>query len=868
MPLLLDGVGIVAGLTAAAGCVWTGRRLGRAHGRWLIWVAAALVAWTASQSVWVADGRDGQRPRRPSLADVGYLAMPVLALAALAATPTARARRPVNQPDLPPLPAGVPIAGGPGTSGGSGGFGGFGGSYRVRRSRAERTGDGVAGLVDRLLLACSVILVGWGLGVRPALAAAGTDGWSRAVAAVYPAGAVLLVVAALHATAFRRPPDRVRILAAAVGLFLIAASTSWLRGPTDAAAFPAVVGVVPIAGCAFVLLAVLRAAGGARVGTAGFVLPAAARAAGPEHAAGHAHAMDFGHAARFGHAVGYGHTVLTRAGTGGVRGAGGGRAAGGGRGAGGADVGDAGDGSERWGFLLVPTLVAGCATATVLAGLAGGHRLDGIEIGLAAVVVAGMVADRLVAARAGRRLAQRVHAAEREIHHRVFHDPLTELANRALFQHRLRGALTDRWRSGDDRSGGDIAILYCDLDDFSALNDSLGPAAGDHLLRTVAQRLRHCVRTTDLVARVGADEFAVLLAGGDESPEAVGERVLAALRHPMAVGGQPRSIRASVGLAVARRTHETGESLLRHAETAVHVAKCSGKNRLVTYRPGMASPEAGAHLADALATALRRGGRSAGFDVHYQPIVRLRDGHPVALEALARWTDPGRGPVPPGTFVAAAENGGMVGLLDDLVLTRACTEVALAYPAGSRLRLHVNVSASRITDTRLRDSVARVLAASRLDPRRLVVEVTETSRIADLSAAADVLSGVRDLGVAIALDDVGAGNTSLAVLHRLPVDVVKLDRTLIEFPMDGSRVSNLRRSMIDVAHALGAVVVAEGIERESQLVELDRLGCELGQGFLFARPGPLSGLPPIGGGSGDGEDGYGSGGGEGGSQKW
>ncbi|MCK9927064.1 EAL domain-containing protein [Frankia sp. Mgl5] len=796
MPLLLDGVGIAAGLTAAAGCVWTGRRLGRAHGRWLIWVAAALVAWTASQSAWVVDGREGQRPRRPSLADVGYLAMPVLALAALAATPTARARRPVKQPDLPPLPAGVPIAGGPGASGGSGGFGG---SDRVRRSRAERTGDGIAGLVDRLLLACSVILVGWGLGVRPALAAAGTDGWSRAVAAVYPAGAVLLVVAALHATAFRRPPDRVRILAAAVGLFLIVASTSWLRGPTDAAAFPAVVGVVPIVGCAFVLLAVLRAAGGA-------------------------------------------------------------------------DAGDAGDGSERWGFLLVPTLVAGCATATVLAGLAGGHRLDGVEIGLAAVVVAGMVADRLVAARAGRQLAQRVHAAEREIHHRVFHDPLTELANRALFQHRLRGALTDRWRSGDDRSGGDIAILYCDLDDFSALNDSLGPAAGDHLLRTVAQRLRHCVRTTDLVARVGADEFAVLLAGGDESPEVVGERVLAALRHPMAVGGRSRSIRASVGLAVARRTHETGESLLRHAETAVHVAKCSGKNRLVTYRPGMASPEAGAHLADALATALRRGGRSAGFDVHYQPIVRLRDGHPVALEALARWTDPGRGPVPPGTFVAAAENGGMVGLLDDLVLTRACTEVALAYPAGSRLRLHVNVSASRITDTRLRDSVARVLAASRLDPRRLVVEVTETSRIADLSAAADVLSGVRDLGVAIALDDVGAGNTSLAVLHRLPVDVVKLDRTLIESPMDGSRVSNLRRSMIDVAHALGAVVVAEGIERESQLVELDRLGCELGQGFLFARPGPLSGLPPIGGGPGggpgDGEDGYGSGGGEGGSRKW
>ena len=314
------------------------------------------------------------------------------------------------------------------------------------------------------------------------------------------------------------------------------------------------------------------------------------------------------------------------------------------------------------------------------------------------------------------------------------------------------------------------------------------------------------------------------------------------MRHPVAVGGHTWSVRASIGLAVARRAQESGESLVRRAETAVYAAKRAGKNRLVAYRPGMPSPGEGAHLADALATALRRGGSSAGFDVHYQPIVRLQDGAPVAVEALARWTDPGRGPVPPGTFVAAAESGGMVGLLDDLVLTRACTEVAVAYPDGSPLRLHVNVSASRVADMRLLDSVARVLAASRLDPGRLVVEVTETARIADLTAAAQVLTEVRGLGVAIALDDVGAGNSSMAALHQLPVDVVKLDRTLIERPMDGGRTAAFRRSMIEIAHALGAVVVAEGIERESQLVELATLGCDLGQGFLFARPGPLAGL--------------------------
>ncbi|OAA20909.1 diguanylate cyclase (GGDEF) domain-containing protein [Frankia sp. EI5c] len=818
MPLLLDGAAIAAGLTAATGCVWAGRRLGRAHGRWLIWVAAALVAWTAGQSAWLVDGRAGHRPRHPTPADAGYLAMPVLALAALSAAPTARARRPPNRLDLPPYP---PSAGPP-PGGGTGG---------PAPGRAEAAGPGVLaaragtapghpglspdpgpGLVDRFLLAASVFLVGWALGVRPVLTAAEDDEWDRVIAVVYPAGAALLVLASLHATAFRRLTDRVRILAAAVGLVLIAASTSASRGVTGPGSSTPLLAVAPIAGCAFVLVAARRAAVAAPAGFRGVAVAAEA-------------------------------------------------------------------GARRPTFLVVPTLMAGCAAAVVLAGVAVGHRLDGVEIGLAAALVAGLVADRLVAARAARQLACRVRDAERELHHRAFHDPLTELANRALFQYRLRAALADRRRAGDRGAETDLAILYCDLDDFSALNDSLGPAAGDHLLRTVAQRLRHCVRTTDLVARIGSDEFAVLLAGG-ESPAAVGERVLVALRHPVSVGGRQRSIRASVGLAVARPSHETGESLMRHAETAVHVAKCSGRNRLVTYRPGMTSPEAGVQLADALATALRRGVRSAGFDVHYQPIVRLRDGHPVALEALARWTDPGRGPVPPGTFVAAAESGGMVGLLDDLVLTRACTEVALAYPSTSRLRLHVNVSASRIVDTGVRDSVARVLAASRLDPHRLVVEVTETSRIADLATAAEVLTEVKALGVAIALDDVGAGYTNLAALHRLPVDVVKLDRTLVEAPMDGSPVSNLRRSMIDVAHSLGAVVIAEGIERESQLVELDRLGCELGQGFLFARPGPLSGLatmeetaeetaqgPRLGGLDG-GLGGAGGAGGPGGAQRW
>ena len=256
----------------------------------------------------------------------------------------------------------------------------------------------------------------------------------------------------------------------------------------------------------------------------------------------------------------------------------------------------------------------------------------------------------------------------------------------------------------------------------------------------------------------------------------------------------------------------------------------------------------GARLAEALVTARRHGWDEAGFDVHYQPIVRLVDGAVVGLEALARWTEPGRGPVPPMTFVAAAEDGGLVGALDELVLGRACTEIAAVVPGAPGIpapRLHVNVSASRLADRALPDVLARVLGASGLDPRRLVIEITETFRIADLAVAARVLEAVCALGPRIAMDDVGAGHTTLAALHELPVDVVKLDRGLIDNPLGPGRAARLARSVITVARSLGAVVVAEGIERRAQRADLALLGCELGQGYLFARPAPLATLAPL-----------------------
>jgi len=318
----------------------------------------------------------------------------------------------------------------------------------------------------------------------------------------------------------------------------------------------------------------------------------------------------------------------------------------------------------------------------------------------------------------------------------------------------------------------------------------------------------------------------VLLPAGPTDP--------ATLQDPGTTTGRPRG---------AGTSSTAGPDRAAGAETAVRATPSAGS-------PAGAGggPSLGMRLATALGTARRHGWDVAGFDVHYQPIVRLTDGAVVALEALARWTEPDRGPVPPLTFVAAAEDGGLVAALDEFVLARACAEVAAELPAragAAAPRLHVNISASRLADPALPDVFGRALAMSGLEPSRLVIEITETSRIRDLGAAARLLEAVRALGPSIAMDDVGAGYTTLAALHQLPVNVVKLDRELIENPLGPGRAARLARSVITVARSLGAVVVAEGIERRAQRADLALLGCELGQGYLFARPGPLAGLGPL-----------------------
>jgi diguanylate cyclase len=283
----------------------------------------------------------------------------------------------------------------------------------------------------------------------------------------------------------------------------------------------------------------------------------------------------------------------------------------------------------------------------------------------------------------------------------------------------------------------------------------------------------------------------------------------------------------------------SAEQLLRRADAAMYAAKRRGGGAVVRYEPGLISllddPGLPARLTDAV--------RASEIDVVYQPIVRLNDGSTVAVEALARWTDAERGAVPPEAFVAAAERTGLIGALDDHVLDRACRDmVALRASSGLPLAVHVNVSATRLADPALERAVGSALARHRLPPAALVLEITETSMVPDVEAAIPILQGLRDRGIRLALDDFGTGYGTLATLHALPIDVVKLDRTLAFPSGDPDRGTALRRSVVSISRTLGMLVVGEGIETAEQAADLTRLGCDLGQGWFFGRPEPVDRL--------------------------
>jgi diguanylate cyclase (GGDEF)-like protein/PAS domain S-box-containing protein len=420
---------------------------------------------------------------------------------------------------------------------------------------------------------------------------------------------------------------------------------------------------------------------------------------------------------------------------------------------------------------------------------------------------------------------------EEQLSHQALHDPLTGLPNRALLTDRIEHALARR----DDRHRA-VAVLFLDLDDFKTVNDSLGHGVGDKILAAVADRLRVALRPADTVARMGGDEFAILI---DEpvtagAPTGVAERILDAFHEPMVIGRRAVSVGASIGIAWSNGRRLTASDLLRDADVAMYAAKRRGKGRYEVFQTGM---RADALVRLELKADLDRALADGQLVLHYQPVVDLADGRIVGVEALVRWNHPRRGLLAPESFIHLAEETGQIVALGRWVLGEACRQSAdWARTLGRSIPVAVNLSARELQDGRLIDHVRECLASTGTDPASLTVEVTESVWVEEVETSGRVLEALRELGVHLAIDDFGIGYSSLSYLQRYPFDSLKIDRSFVaSLEADGAG-EPLVRSMLDLAQRLDRAVVAEGIERPDQLATLWRLGCQLGQGYLMAPP--------------------------------
>jgi diguanylate cyclase (GGDEF)-like protein len=416
---------------------------------------------------------------------------------------------------------------------------------------------------------------------------------------------------------------------------------------------------------------------------------------------------------------------------------------------------------------------------------------------------------------------------QEQLHHQAYHDPLTGLANRALFRQEVRGALE---RSADRG----IAVLFVDLDDFKTVNDTLGHPVGDELLRAAARRLSRCVRAGDLVARLGGDEFAILCLRPNEPKVAgvdVAKRVLSAFEVPISVAGHVLPVRLSVGVATNAHSGGRPEDLLRDADVAMYEAKETGKGRYAIFDPEMRDVVVRRH---GLHKELERALGTRELTVYFQPIIDLASGETRAMEALVRWRHPKRGTLPPSEFIPLAEETGLIVPLGRFVLEEACRRAQAWSSSGRPLSVQVNLSARELEDEQLIETVTTVMRETGIDPHRLVLELTETLLVRDAEKGSTTLNALRDIGVRLALDDFGTGYSSLSYLRTLPLDVLKIAKQFVDDIAVSSADATFVRLIVELAGTVGLTVIAEGIESTDQLEVLQSLGCKQGQGFLYA----------------------------------
>jgi diguanylate cyclase (GGDEF)-like protein/PAS domain S-box-containing protein len=432
----------------------------------------------------------------------------------------------------------------------------------------------------------------------------------------------------------------------------------------------------------------------------------------------------------------------------------------------------------------------------------------------------------------GRDVSER-KAFEEQLAHQAFHDPVTNLANRALFVERVRHALSRSRRDGDG-----VAVLFMDLDDFKTVNDSLGHAAGDAVLLEVAKRLDACVRASDTAARFGGDEFAIVLedVAGPQNAADTAERILESLEAPLRVDGKEIYIGASLGISVVSGDPVVdADELVRNADAAMYIAKRDGKGGYRIFEPAM---HEGVLERLELRADLQRALAAGQLELHYQPVVRLADGTVTGVEALLRWRHPERGIVPPDVFIPLAEEMGLIVPIGRWVLREACRQarqMQTLLAATVPLTMAVNLSVKQLQHSDIVADVADALAESSLPACCLTLEITETVMMTDTETSLQRLHDLKSLGVRLAMDDFGTGYSSLSYLSRLPVDVIKMDRSFLSAGAS-PQTSALASAVVGLGETLQLEVVAEGIEYEEQWTGLRELGCDLGQGFLFARP--------------------------------
>ena len=475
--------------------------------------------------------------------------------------------------------------------------------------------------------------------------------------------------------------------------------------------------------------------------------------------------------------------------------------------------------------------VASVSAPITVAGETVGYIVAGVTSDAERLAITPRLADRLKGLAAQASIAISNARLVDQIRFQAVHDPLTGLPNRALILDR-----TEQMSARSRRTQVQVAALFIDLDGFKDVNDTLGHGVGDQLLQAVTERLSVTMRESDTIGRLGGDEFVVLVDGTtmDAGPELVAERLLDVLRAPfdleVAAGG-PLTLTASIGIAAGVRP--TAAELLRDADIALYAAKAAGKNCFVAFEPEMHTAVQDRHLLD---MDLREALPAHQYFLVYQPIFNLASGETTGVEALLRWNHPKRGVVEPNAFIPILEDSGMIVDVGQWVLEEACNQGVAWQALGYKLDVSVNVSARQLETDRLIDDVDCALRSSGFDPSSLIIEITETAIMKNVSAVVPRLAALKATGVRIAIDDFGTGYSSLAYLQQFPVDTLKIDRSFISSMADSPESGALIRTLVQLGKTLGLETLAEGIEESEQYSQLEREQCDSGQGYLYARP--------------------------------